>query len=238
MTQTSHILLAAVAITASAVEAFSPSAALPTGLGRAAASKRSESPPSICTISTDPCDPHFRSSQNAHFFLAPCSRRSVSRVWSTTRFAHPPLFTGPPLWLDSCDASSVDVPSSISVRKLRLATLGSSSLSLPLSNSLKQCRNPTSPQCLGEATPSPSTEPVSPLRSTVQMGLLSTCDIPVYAPKVLGSRRLARLINSNCVVAEQSRLSEELEESISAGEKALASGDKTGEHAACSEALP
>lgn len=65
------------------------------------------------------------------------------------------------------------------------------------------------------------------------MGLMSTADFPVYAPKVLGSRRLARLINSKCVVAEQSRLSEELEESISAGEKALASGDKTGEHASC-----
>eukprot|EP00285_Hemiselmis_virescens_P015416 CAMPEP_0173390022 /NCGR_PEP_ID=MMETSP1356-20130122/14249_1 /TAXON_ID=77927 ORGANISM="Hemiselmis virescens, Strain PCC157" /NCGR_SAMPLE_ID=MMETSP1356 /ASSEMBLY_ACC=CAM_ASM_000847 /LENGTH=151 /DNA_ID=CAMNT_0014347329 /DNA_START=27 /DNA_END=482 /DNA_ORIENTATION=+ len=59
----------------------------------------------------------------------------------------------------------------------------------------------------------------------VQMGLLSTNDLPPYAPKVLNSRRIARLLNKNCIVEAQLKLTTEAEAGLKQGELAAKSGE-------------
>eukprot|EP00281_Chroomonas_sp_CCMP1168_P032424 CAMPEP_0206241982 /NCGR_PEP_ID=MMETSP0047_2-20121206/16805_1 /ASSEMBLY_ACC=CAM_ASM_000192 /TAXON_ID=195065 /ORGANISM="Chroomonas mesostigmatica_cf, Strain CCMP1168" /LENGTH=148 /DNA_ID=CAMNT_0053666953 /DNA_START=35 /DNA_END=481 /DNA_ORIENTATION=- len=73
--------------------------------------------------------------------------------------------------------------------------------------------------------------------SSVRMGVLSTDDIPPWAPKFLGSRRLARLIDKNAFVKAQGKLSVEVDAALTKGEAALKSGDKTAAKAGLEEAI-
>jgi hypothetical protein len=58
--------------------------------------------------------------------------------------------------------------------------------------------------------------------------MFSTHDLPVYAPRFLGSRRLARLLDENCIVKEQGRLAEIVDAALLKAEKAYREGDMAG----------